>query len=407
MTTTAPILFNYNIDDTTIIGGSVKNAPNAIFSGNFTLSVTYKDGVPIIQVQSSTLQTDTFGTSTTNSTAQHTGVVDSKFDAFFTNVTPCSSYTAINSSSDHNGVLVVTNATTHTVTMTFDAPATYTTGLGTNATDYNRVVFSFRDDSLFTPATTDNVSKDINVTDLSQTYWTSNGCGGMLNSALAVNDKVEFDESIPCYVQGTLIATVNGLVAVEDLQPGDQVLTVEGKVEPVIWLGHHTIHCQRQVKAEKAYPVCIQKDAFETNVPNRDLYLSPDHSIYIDGVMIPAFCLLNGLTILQARTEQLVTYYHVELPSHQAIYAEGLMAESYLETSAQNRNFFRASTDRSNVHPIASQYPPCPEGVQAWRHIWDTQGYGKLTMSGPILEAVKARLQSRAEQLLNLFKIAA
>lgn len=45
------------------------------------------------------------------------------------------------------------------------------------------------------------------------------------------------------------------------------------------------------------------------------------------------------------------------------------------------------------------QYPVCPEDTPAWKHIWDTQGYAPLTQSGPILEAVKAKLVVRAEEL--------
>jgi hypothetical protein len=123
--------------------------------------------------------------------------------------------------------------------------------------------------------------------------------------------------------------------------------------------------------------------------------------------MIPAYCLINGTTITQNKTETLVTYYHVELPKHQAILAEGLPAESYLETSEENRHFFKdtttstssTSSTTSNITKMDLQYPACPENTPAWKHIWDTQGYAKLTQDGPILEAVRAKLAVRAEAL--------
>jgi hypothetical protein len=204
-----------------------------------------------------------------------------------------------------------------------------------------------------------------------------------------------------CYTKGTLITTATGQVAIEDLVVGDQVMTVSGTLEPIIWLGNSTIHCERQLNKDKAYPVRIAKDTFGSNLPQRDLFVSPDHSLYLDGVMIPAYCLINGTTITQNKTETLVTYYHVELPKHNAILAEGLPAESYLETSEANRNFFKAGTaaNATNVTKLDVQYPPCPEGTPAWKHIWDTQGYAKLTQDGPILEAVKAKLVGRAEEL--------
>ena len=194
--------------------------------------------------------------------------------------------------------------------------------------------------------------------------------------------------------------TSTGEVAVEDLSVGDQVMTVSGTLEPVIWLGSSTINCERQLHKDKAYPIRIVKDAFAANLPKRDLFLSPDHSVYIDGVMIPAYCLINSTTITQAQTETLVTYYHVELPQHHAILAEGLPAESYLETSEENRHFFKeapASTT-SNVTKLDAQYPVCPEDTPAWKHIWDTQGFAPLTQAGPVLEAVQAKLAQRAQE---------
>ena len=390
---TTSATFNYNIAPGTTIGQSVVNQPDASFSGSFSLKVNYSDNGAIssISIVDPNLRTVVPGSSN----------VDSKFDAQFNNASSISSYTAV--TGDHQGASVAVDSKTGIITLTFDAPATNTA----YTNDYNRVTFSFSDPSVLTATPSNNISNSINVENLTQQYWTEDGCDNSIMTPFAYKDHIVLNETIPCYVKGTRIATANGLVAVEDLQLGDQVLTVEGKAEPVIWLGHHTINCHRQVKADKAYPVCIEKDALDDNVPSRNLYVSPDHSIYIDGVMIPAFAIVNGLTIQQPRTEQFVTYYHVELPSHQAIYAEGVAAESYLDTSSDNRKFFKASSESSNVHAIAAQYPPCPEGVEAWRHIWDTQGYAKLVMSGPVLESVKMRLQRRAEQLLNLFRIAA
>ena len=285
------------------------------------------------------------------------------------------------------------------------------TGSGSGS-DYNQLSFTFKDTAVISPldANRYDVARTISIDNITEHYQID-GTSQKRYESISDDDPSKGSSTIvdssgndiltaACYTRGTLIMTAAGEVAIEELSVGDQVMTVSGTLEPVIWLGNSTIHCERQLHQDKAYPVRILKDAFGTNLPKRDLFVSPDHSIYIDGVMIPAYCLINGSTITQDKTETLVTYYHLELPKHNAILAEGLPAESYLETSEENRHFFKQS-NASNVTKLDAQYPVCPEDTPAWQHIWDTQGYAKLTQSGPVLEAVKARLAVLAQELLN------
>jgi hypothetical protein len=203
--------------------------------------------------------------------------------------------------------------------------------------------------------------------------------------------------TIPCYVEDTQIETKEGQKLVQDLVVGDLIKTVDGRYEPVIWIGSRRVVPAFQVKKDKAYPIRIVKDAFGEGLPSADLWLSPDHSLYVDGVMIPADKLINGKTIYQEERTQ-VTYFHVELPKHEVIYAEGLPAETYLDTSETNRAFFNQNQGDSKVFGTAEQMP-APKDVPLWRHIWDTQGYGKLHTSGPVVETVQARLSARADAM--------
>lgn len=262
--------------------------------------------------------------------------------------------------------------------------------------DYNQLNLTFIDTAAKNGSDADLSSafRTLEVSNLTVDYDRKDA------SATSIADIGGSDDTITaCYCKGTLIMTATGELAVEELAVGDQVMTSAGNLEPVIWVGNSTINCERQLHKDKAYPVRIVKDAFGLNLPKRDLFVSPDHSLYVDGVMIPAYCLVNGTTITQDQTEKLVTYYHVELPKHNAILAEGLPAESYLETSEENRHFFKQS-DALNVIKIDVQYVACPEDTPAWKHIWNTQGYAPLTQSGPILESVKAKLELRALELI-------
>ena len=146
----------------------------------------------------------------------------------------------------------------------------------------------------------------------------------------------------PCFCAGTHIATAWGELLVETLREGDRVLSAFGGAVPVVWIGRRHVDCRRHPAPRDVWPVCVRAGAFADATPARDLRLSPDHAVYIDGMLIPVRCLINGITITQEPVDQ-VSYYHVELPSHDVILAEGLAAESYLDTG--NRAAF------ANGHP--------------------------------------------------------
>ena len=78
-------------------------------------------------------------------------------------------------------------------------------------------------------------------------------------------------------------------------------------------------------------PVKISRFAIDGKAPYSDLYVSPAHAIYIDGILIRASDLVNGVTIVaDAKPEALsLTYFHIGLDRHEAIIAEGLAVESY------------------------------------------------------------------------------
>jgi hypothetical protein len=127
-----------------------------------------------------------------------------------------------------------------------------------------------------------------------------------------------------CFLAGTRIETPSGPVAIEELRIGDAVLTVSGEAKPVKWIGKQ--------EASSEAPHKIAKFAIDGKAPLRDLYLTHYHAIYLDGFLVPAFNLVNGVTIFaNAEAEQSTfTYYHVELETHEVILAEGLPVESFL-----------------------------------------------------------------------------
>lgn len=189
-------------------------------------------------------------------------------------------------------------------------------------------------------------------------------------------------DTTPCYCRGTLILTDRGDVAVEDLRTGDHVITASGDARPIRWIGHRAIDCRQHPDPAAVWPIRIQAGAVSDTKPSRDLRVSPGHAILLGGVLIQAGKLVNGATIVQQPSDR-VEYWHVELDSHDIILAEGLPAESYLDTG--NRTGFINGGAFLDLHP---DFRP-----QHW-----TETCVPLVVDGSALTAAKTSLLAVAKQ---------
>ena len=134
-----------------------------------------------------------------------------------------------------------------------------------------------------------------------------------------------------CFAAGTLILTPSGGRSVEDLCAGDLVVTASGRIAALRWAGRRRIDLRRHASAVDVAPIRVRAGAFGHGLPLRDLVLSPDHAVLVDGVLIPIRHLANGVSIAAEQRPE-VTYFHLELDRHDALLAEGLACESYLDT---------------------------------------------------------------------------
>ncbi len=159
----------------------------------------------------------------------------------------------------------------------------------------------------------------------------------------------------PCYCPGTLIATPGGETAVEELKIGDKIITMSGVARPIKWIGRRS-YGGRFIRGRKeVLPVCIKAGALANNVPRRDLWVSPHHAMYLDGVLIEARDLINGVSIVQAAHAESVEYFHVELDSHDVIIAEGALAESFLDDDS--RGMFHNAHEYDTLYADDIQEP--------------------------------------------------
>ena len=136
------------------------------------------------------------------------------------------------------------------------------------------------------------------------------------------------------------------------------------------------------------WPVLVRAGAFDDATPHRDLRLSPDHAVHVNGVLIPVKHLINGTTIAREAVVDEVVYYHIELPTHDVLLAEGLPAESYLDVG--DRRGFDNGGEVIRLHPDFG----APRATGAAR--WEASGCAPLVVRGRILERVRGQLRSRA-----------
>ncbi len=179
------------------------------------------------------------------------------------------------------------------------------------------------------------------------------GDGDSRDLATANRDDNNVSVLIECFLTGTHILTEQGEVAVENLQIGDQVQTAEGQTETIKWIGKQTIETHQVKNPLRGYPVLIKAGALGNNLPHQDLYVSPDHAMFIDGLLINAGALVNDISIIKTEPNETFTYYHVELENHALLVAEGTAAESYLPQK-ENREQYDNFAEYQDLYPNGS-----------------------------------------------------
>ena len=186
---------------------------------------------------------------------------------------------------------------------------------------------------------------------------------------------------LPCYAAGTRIATERGEVMVQHLKVGENVCLAGGGTARIVWLGHRRVNCRLHPRPTDVMPVRIAAHAFGLGRPHRDLRVSPDHAVFVDGVLIPVRYLLDESTVRQEDVTT-ITYWHVELPKHDVLLAEGLPAESYLDTG--NRSAFANGGATVELHPDFA------------RSVWQRCGCAPLITEGAAFEVIYRRLVAQA-----------
>ncbi len=161
----------------------------------------------------------------------------------------------------------------------------------------------------------------------------------------------------PCFCAGTRLAAEDGEIEVQDVVPGTRLRLADGRVAEVRWLGVSRVST---VFADplRAFPIRIAAGALGDNLPVRDLLVSPDHAMFLDGILVQASALVGcpGIT-REHDVPEAFNYYHVELEAHELLLAEGAPTESFVD-NIDRMNFHNWDERSAPVEPIIEMdYP--------------------------------------------------
>lgn len=218
---------------------------------------------------------------------------------------------------------------------------------------------------------------DFDVIDLSDWGWDNvvvnrdsanpeNGTINFLDGTGAVVGTVTFsniEQVIPCFTPGTMIATYEGEIPVEQLAVGDRVLTRDNGYQPIRWIGRRKLSRDELAAQPEFRPVRIGAGALGPNRPEREMRVSPQHRVLLSGPnaelitgepeALAAARHLEGLPGISVdEGAQAATYIHLMFDAHEIVFSDGLWTESFQPGEAT-----LATMDQAQLAELVALFP--------------------------------------------------
>ncbi len=152
-------------------------------------------------------------------------------------------------------------------------------------------------------------------------------------------DFTEIEEVVPCFTPGTAIATPQGERLVEELKPGDRIITRDNGIQQIRWIGRKALDHAQLSRASHMKPVLIRQGSLGNDLPERDMLVSPNHRMLVANdrtalhfdeheVLVSAKHMVNGKGV-QGVESPGVTYIHFMFDQHEVVLANGTWTESF------------------------------------------------------------------------------
>ena len=134
-----------------------------------------------------------------------------------------------------------------------------------------------------------------------------------------------------CIAPHAPVETPDGPVMIDQLKPGDMILTEDHGPQPVRWVGAREVPARGQFQ-----PIRLRAPYFGLT---RDLLVAPEQCLLIGGaeveylfgeeeVLVQARHLINGVSAIWEKSGPTVQLYHVLLDEHEVIRIAGCQLES-------------------------------------------------------------------------------
>lgn len=160
------------------------------------------------------------------------------------------------------------------------------------------------------------------------------------NGAHAIGNIDTTTNVLICFSSGTLIRIPQGDIAVQNLKIGDKVITVDGQITRIQWIGRRVINAAELRRNPQFRPVNIQTGALGPGLPSTDLTVSQQHRVLIsdwrvefhfalDQMLVAAKHLVDNEFIKIDHTCTKITYFHIMFDAHKVIYSNDLPTESF------------------------------------------------------------------------------
>lgn len=147
-------------------------------------------------------------------------------------------------------------------------------------------------------------------------------------------------DPVPCFTPGTRIFTDAGIVAVEDVQAGDRLLTRDSGMQEVLWVGRRMLSAAELAMQPALAPIFIARGSMGDDLPSQDMMVSPQHRFLVRGpdlsvvfsepeMLIPATGLKDRPGVFTAVPQAGICYIHLLFARHEIVLSDGMWTESF------------------------------------------------------------------------------